>query len=901
MATNKEYKQIRVFLSSTFQDMQQERNALVKLFRQLAEEGRKQRISITLLDLRWGITDDQKRNGMVISTCLQEIDNSRPFFIGLIGERYGWVPGAGEFQSVLMGKFPVLKEYADRKMSITEIEMRYGVLNNDNNVQSIFFLKSGVKPESTNHAALIRDIDQSPNTKLFTYDSIESLVERVREEFLQTLSNQEKEEDANPQGKISALQERIRYTKSEEYLEVGDYKSRLNAWSESDENTLAIVGDVGVGKTTLVSSWLYEAEEKFTHVIYYFIKEEGNLSTSKDIQAYLIHRLEAIYGLNIPLDDDPDSSLDDDYVFELEDALKEVEKNGDTLLIVIDGLNYLEPTVLNNLLFWLPEIPKGVKMLLTTTKVHVTHHALTERLNCKEVEMQPFTPKETSAVIEKVLSRFGKKLPDDLVDRLAENELFQNGAMLRILLDDLLAYGVHEEIPNQVAKYSTAADVTGFFNLIVARAEEFYGREVVRQLMVSLMISRYGLEEEDIREVLGLTPIEWSEIYCGLKNYLTFGDGKYTLRFPELTDVVLERYGDIEDEEVERLEAQILKCLSAREGEEAGIASLAYDREDMELLHDTLAPFDSMMSLLKSDTAQLFEYWKALQKAGYSMYEYIESMPKDIDKVGEQIPVLVENIAIMLNDFRLAESFMEAYIQLLSDSEEYKSEIISSYLFMGRLMNKHGEIEDSRAYASRARKMLEEHPDNLYEDWSAFYMLEGSNLYLEEDYEGALECHLLALDYSQKGDYDELTAWGIYNSIGLDLLALERYEEAIEALEKALQLATQLMTSVSFESSQIINNIGLAYLQMGEPEKALEYFKRAVFQIRVGIGETNMELFVYLDNLALCYIACGDYEAASDTLEEIKQLLEANEISEDEGYWNLLDDRYSALEESKTN
>ena len=94
----REYLYIRVFLSSTFIDMQRERDSLVKLFRRLALEGRKHNVCITLLDLRWGITDDKKRNGMVIFTCLQEIDNSRPFFIGLLGECYGWIPSPGELE-----------------------------------------------------------------------------------------------------------------------------------------------------------------------------------------------------------------------------------------------------------------------------------------------------------------------------------------------------------------------------------------------------------------------------------------------------------------------------------------------------------------------------------------------------------------------------------------------------------------------------------------------------------------------------------------------------------------------------------------------------------------------------------------------------------------------------------
>ena len=46
------------------------------------------------VDLRWGITEEEAHQGKVLPICLAEIDRARPFFMGLLGERYGWVPAA---------------------------------------------------------------------------------------------------------------------------------------------------------------------------------------------------------------------------------------------------------------------------------------------------------------------------------------------------------------------------------------------------------------------------------------------------------------------------------------------------------------------------------------------------------------------------------------------------------------------------------------------------------------------------------------------------------------------------------------------------------------------------------------------------------------------------------------
>src|SRR5580765_167961 len=84
---------IRVFVSSTFRDMQDEREELVKrVFPELRHLCEARGVTWGEVDLRWGVTDEEKSEGAVLPICLAEIERSRPYFIGLLGERYGWVP-----------------------------------------------------------------------------------------------------------------------------------------------------------------------------------------------------------------------------------------------------------------------------------------------------------------------------------------------------------------------------------------------------------------------------------------------------------------------------------------------------------------------------------------------------------------------------------------------------------------------------------------------------------------------------------------------------------------------------------------------------------------------------------------------------------------------------------------
>jgi len=87
------WKTINIFISSTFRDMQQERDHLVQtVFPELKEKCRKKRVQLIDVDLRWGVTEEDAESGRSLDICLDVIDSCRPYFLGILGHRYGFVP-----------------------------------------------------------------------------------------------------------------------------------------------------------------------------------------------------------------------------------------------------------------------------------------------------------------------------------------------------------------------------------------------------------------------------------------------------------------------------------------------------------------------------------------------------------------------------------------------------------------------------------------------------------------------------------------------------------------------------------------------------------------------------------------------------------------------------------------
>jgi hypothetical protein len=86
-------KTIRVFISSTFRDMHAERDHLARfVFPELRSRCQRQGAEFVGLDLRWGVTEEDAARQGALSICLDEIERCRPFFVCILGERYGWVP-----------------------------------------------------------------------------------------------------------------------------------------------------------------------------------------------------------------------------------------------------------------------------------------------------------------------------------------------------------------------------------------------------------------------------------------------------------------------------------------------------------------------------------------------------------------------------------------------------------------------------------------------------------------------------------------------------------------------------------------------------------------------------------------------------------------------------------------
>jgi len=121
-----------IFISSTFRDMQAERDMVQeRVLPALREQARKHGDNVGVIDLRWGVDtstlETEAGAAKVLEVCLDEIDRSHPYMLIFLGERYGTVVEKEQIEKVVRGRD---SKYTpdDYIKSITALEIEYGAL-----------------------------------------------------------------------------------------------------------------------------------------------------------------------------------------------------------------------------------------------------------------------------------------------------------------------------------------------------------------------------------------------------------------------------------------------------------------------------------------------------------------------------------------------------------------------------------------------------------------------------------------------------------------------------------------------------------------------------------------------------------------------------------------------------
>lgn len=273
---------IRVFVSSTFRDMHAEREELVKrVFPRFRKRCEERGVSFEYVDLRWGITEEQAGRAGVLPICLAEVEKCRPYFIGILGERYGSVPNRIDERA--LQSHPWLAGYSDR--SLTELEIMHGVLNHPGSRDRAFFYFRAPTPSGRDPGPESSDAgpeDPSARAKL---DALKSRIRAggftVREGYtgpgalgvlvfddLTTMLDRlyPTVDVPDPLARNAAAHESFALNLSRVYVGRQSYLDQLFAHADGDGPPLVVAGAPGSGKSSLLADWALRHKDVYPDI-----------------------------------------------------------------------------------------------------------------------------------------------------------------------------------------------------------------------------------------------------------------------------------------------------------------------------------------------------------------------------------------------------------------------------------------------------------------------------------------------------------------------------------------------------------------------------------------------------------------------------------------------------------
>ena len=570
---------IKIFVSSTFKDMDYERDILHdEIVPELNEYASQYGEQVELCDLRWGIDttgyDEVEGSKKILSVCLDEIERCNPYMVVLLGNRYGWVP-----DKKYVSDIDLQAEYYDK--SVTELEIQYGALAR-NNPNALFYFREldGVIPpeyesEDTDSAGKLKRLKQRikelfPN-QTYTYQAhwtgsglkFDAFKEKVLFDIKEKIS------DRLSQYKGLSLFDREQrqhwnYAR-QKFIQYGarpDLEKLVNNGLNSNHRILGIVGEPGMGKSKFISQIAYNYGGTGTIVIPVFCGITKNSSTVYGVIYYLNTFFETNFGYMPDIQERDSISVLNSYLFRFG-----FEKR--RLLIFIDGADQLLQLG-QDMVSAFRYIPSNIKLVLSYTPEYIPGRPI------KQIMLKGMKESEKKNVIDKIRESVSNRLSDKVIQEILNQNRSNEPLYLSIVYNIMMMLGhsdfeqirAIDKLDNgmaaineyQIAYIRSLPQNVGAYLLsnIAMRINE----DFIQLAIDYIALSFGGLRTSDIENLVSIyhENIKWSELDMSrfvklAKPYILIReDGRYDFMHKSFRTEVREKCNRAEKLRIEMIE-----------------------------------------------------------------------------------------------------------------------------------------------------------------------------------------------------------------------------------------------------------------------------------------------------------------------------------------------------------
>ncbi len=904
MGDDEDNRSVRVFVSSTFLDMQAERNELVtKTFPALRAKYRARGVEVFEVDLRWGITLEQQERGETLPTLFAEIDRCRPYFIGLLGDRYGWVPSAAALTDKLKADYPVLAEAEGA--SVTAMEIMHGVLSNpDTAARALFFerdanwdwrrtladadrVAAGEEPEAAR--AKLADLKAiiRQKARVETYARPAEIGEKVIIALDALLDARFPESDAPDAFEQTARLHRA-YARDRRGPHVGaeGYVRDLNRWMDAkDAAPLLIAGASGCGKSTLVANWIHAWRKEHQHDIIF----EHYLGASPDGADPMLIMRRLWEHLNRATGESAEPPGDNADLMDLSGALAQrlaqvrsnAERSGARVLIALDGLDKLSS---EQNVRWLPIMP-GVHWLASSLAGEASTAALARGF--LPLEVKPLSHHERQDFIAGTLARWRRKLEPQHIARIlqpAAAELAGLPLYLKTVLEELRVSADNARLAERLEDYRGARNMADLFDRVLKRLEGDCEPGLVAKALTLVWASRAGLEETEILAMTGSSPLAWATLRNGLGDGLRDRQGRIAFGHDFLSQAVASRYLS-SDEQQQLAHRALADRFATREPDARQAEELPYQLraaavwERLEALLLDLGRFDLLRA--RGD-GELWSYWLPLRERGRDPERLLCHALAIRCGEAERWSVDDNKLASALADFlkfmgasgqpsvQLAENRVASLRRLFA----FDAITAVATIHLASLLEQSGRLEEAEEIYRDALDTMERgiaEPDNEAVAFALSHLaalLTSTGQFAEAE---PLLRRALAIAEKAFGPEHEEVATHL-NNLAVLYGDTNRHAEAEPLLKRALAVDEKTFGPENPKVATALNNLATLYLATNRDAEAEPLLRRALAIDEKSFGSQHPKVATDLNNLAVCLVQTQRFNEAEPILRRVLKI-----------------------------
>lgn len=857
-------KEIRVFISSTFKDLDEERAYLAKhTFPLLRAYCNRRGVHFSEIDLRWGVTEEESKNGRVLRLCLSQIEECQPFFIGILGNRYGWIPTLLEVQKdrQLTNEYPdILTAITDHK-SVVEIEFDYGMLRDPKRDFQFVYTKQQEK-QHPRVGELIERV-KSKDVLITDFASLEELhtavlsnLERAIEKYLEEFERVWEDED-----QLAFMTERLR-----SYIEHATYTEQIEEVLAKDRSTTIFTGESGSGKSALTAHTIDRLRTREKRIVLgHFIGASSASRNARGIFDHLSSQLQHNYNVDLG-STSTFGSLQDEYAF----LFSRISEKG--AIVVLDALDQLDED--SQPLDWLPEyLPENTHLFVSTTPGSALKR-LRQR-EWDEIAMEPFDREEREAFIVRYLSDYGKRLEHSHVTSLASNPKCRNPLFLKMLLEEVRLSAHFIDLEETIDHNLSVKNLDGLFQLMLTRIESEYGEYFVSNILGSIAVSHNGLSVTELSTIAGVPLLAVQQFSSTYAHLLIRSEEKLAVFHDSLNRALTARYAETDDIMNTRKLA-VLNALRSTSSDVRMVEELlpqALDLNDHELVIEVLSDPNSFKYIAGFGEhhrsialfARLFNQINIAEIAETLIEQWNRKEMEVRDRV--ELFYTLSNLLLSRAELIQSAKYAELALSVALSADNWDDLRLQAKLrnTLGTALEELGQLDKAAEHYSAAMEAAKEAQD-LELEFDALQN-EGILEYQRGNSEKALAIFQKALNtYGDRALYSEHMI-GSFSNIGAVLYRMWRFSEAEVYFSKALTYGWKLYGDDDPRLGLTYNNLGVIHIYTGKYGLAVRDLNKALSQNLKLYGEYHLSVADNYLSLGRAHLLQKQYTLAIEQYE----------------------------------